>query len=67
MENNTISLSLLDVKGDVLNLNLVRLDCLILACLDEKPFRKVDLAKEYYEWVMNGKVPNDNMLIKSNS
>ncbi len=52
-----VKLAPIDVK--VLNLSAVRLNCLVLASKEEQASRKVDLAKEYYEFVMNGKTPND--------
>jgi hypothetical protein len=54
----------IQINTEVVNLTAIRLNCLILACQDEKPYRKVDLAKEYYQWVINEKVPNDALDIK---
>ena len=54
---------LVEIKGEVNNLTAIRLNCLILAAQEEKPYRKVDLAKEYYKWVMEGKVPNDALIV----
>lgn len=54
-------MQLVRIDNEVNNMTAIRLNCLLLAAQDEKPSRKVDLAKEYYQWVADGKIPNDNI------
>ena len=51
---------MLEVTKQPINTEIVRLNCLLLAVQDNSPYKKVDLAKEFYNWVMEGKVPNDS-------
>jgi hypothetical protein len=44
-----------DEKG--VSLELIRLNCLALACLESKQHNKADLAYVYYIWVMEGLCP----------
>lgn len=56
---------LVRLDNEVNNMTAIRLNCLLLAVQDEKPSRKVDLAKEYYTRVVDGKIPNDNIAVSS--
>lgn len=48
------NITLLPTDRDTLNPVLVRLNCLALACLEEKYDSKIYLAKKYEQWVFSG-------------
>jgi len=61
------SISIIPVESQTQNPVLIRMNCLAIACLDERYADKIPLAAYYEEWVLSGKAKEYGKVVISDS